>query len=39
MSAPETRGHTFDGIAEFDNRLPNWWLWSFYLAVIFSIGY
>jgi len=35
----ETRAHTFDGIQEFDNRLPNWWLWSFYIACIFSIFY
>lgn len=35
----QTRGHQFDGIEEFDNRLPNWWLWSFYLACIFSVGY
>ena len=31
--------HEYDGIQEFDNRLPNWWLWSFYLACIFSVGF
>jgi cytochrome c oxidase cbb3-type subunit III len=35
----EVRGHAFDGIQEFDNRLPNWWLWTLYLACIYSIGY
>lgn len=37
--ADRLRGHEFDGIREFDNRLPNWWLWSFYLACIFSVFY
>lgn len=41
MSQPQdvVRGHAFDGIEEFDNRLPNWWLWSLYLACIFSVVY
>jgi cytochrome c oxidase cbb3-type subunit 3 len=39
MTTNELRDHTFDGIHEFDSRLPNWWLWSFYLACIFSVFY
>jgi cytochrome c oxidase cbb3-type subunit 3 len=31
--------HDYDGIREFDNPLPRWWLWTFAITVLFSIGY
>ena len=35
----ETVGHEWDGIEELNTPLPRWWLWSFYLCILFSIGY
>lgn len=34
-----TTGHSWDGIEEFDNPMPRWWLWCFYLTIIWGIGY
>lgn len=36
---PDTTGHSWDGIEEFNNPLPRWWLWTFYATIIWSIGY
>lgn len=35
----KTTGHDWDGIQEYNNPLPRWWLYAFYGTVIFAIGY
>ena len=35
----QTVGHEWDGIEELDTPLPRWWLWTFYLTIVFAIGY
>ncbi|MEL7299997.1 MAG: cytochrome-c oxidase, cbb3-type subunit III [Pseudomonadota bacterium] len=35
----ETTGHEWDGIEELNNPLPRWWLYTFYLTIIWGIGY
>ncbi len=36
---PDTTGHVWDGIEEFDNPMPRWWLWCFYLTIIWGVAY
>ena len=35
----ETVGHEWDGIEELNTPLPRWWLYTFYLTIVFAVGY
>ena len=36
---PPTTGHQWDGIEEYNNPLPRWWLWTFYATILWGIIY
>ena len=36
----DTTGHVWDEtLAEYNNPLPRWWMWLFYITIVFSIAY
>lgn len=39
LTGRETMGHDFDGIEELNTPMPRWWLISFYLTIVWGIGY
>lgn len=39
VTGVETMGHSWDGIKELNNPLPRWWLWTFYICIIWGVGY
>ena len=36
---PDTTGHNWDGIQEFNNPLPRWWLWCLYATIVWGVIY
>jgi len=39
VSGTATTGHQWDDIKELNTPLPRWWVTTFYLTIIFAIGY
>ncbi len=44
MSKPDPKqdhllDHQYDGIQEYDNPMPAWWVWIFWATIVFSVIY
>ncbi|RUP09166.1 cytochrome-c oxidase, cbb3-type subunit III [Hyphomicrobium sp.] len=40
VTGVETTGHVWDGdISELNKPLPRWWLYTFYVSIVWAIGY
>src|ERR1700758_3542487 len=39
VSGKTTTGHAWDGIKELNTPLPRWWVITFYLTIVWAIGY
>jgi cytochrome c oxidase cbb3-type subunit III len=39
VSGTATTGHEWDGIKELNTPLPRWWIITFYLTIVWAVGY
>jgi cytochrome c oxidase cbb3-type subunit 3 len=39
VSGTTTTGHEWDGIKELNTPLPRWWVTTFYLCIVWAVGY
>jgi cytochrome c oxidase cbb3-type subunit III len=40
QNVAQTTGHTWDGdLGEYNNPLPGWWMWLFYITIAFALVY
>jgi cytochrome c oxidase cbb3-type subunit 3 len=39
VSGKTTTGHEWDGIRELNTPLPRWWVITFYLCIVWAVGY
>ena len=39
VTGVETTGHEWDGLKELNNPLPRWWLITFYICIVWAVGY
>ena len=39
FSGTATTGHEWDGIKELNTPLPRWWVITFYLTIVWAVGY
>lgn len=39
VTGRSTTGHQWDGIKELNTPLPRWWLITFYLTIVWAVGY
>lgn len=35
----DVTGHRWDDLEEYNNPLPRWWLWLFYITIVFALVY